>query len=192
MPTILLSAIGSGQNALGALHGKPDFMQESTHVARMIMDPELLLEDPGNHGRGPNSCVQTVSYRTAVQNIAKLLPLLTRQLSGSSGALSLQQAFNTVLLIARQPFGNFGTRRLQNFCQLSTSPPLRVQKYGLQAFRHPISPISLRFLAQPKQPLVSTSMQTQDSWKHAIPPEQSMACLSCLCPSIYARMYSRR
>jgi hypothetical protein len=39
-------------------------------MAGMILNAELLLDHPGNHGRCPDAVIQTVSYRTAVQNIA--------------------------------------------------------------------------------------------------------------------------
>jgi hypothetical protein len=115
VPTVLLSAIGSGRNALRALHGKTNFMQESTYMTGMMMDSELFLQDPSNHGRSPHSRIQTVGHRTTVQDVAQLLPSLTGQLGWSSRALPLQQSVKAMLLIARQPFGYFRTRGLQNF-----------------------------------------------------------------------------
>ena len=84
MPTVLLRAIGSGQNSLRALHGKTNFMQQSTYMAGMIMDSELFFDHPADHGRSPNSCIQTVGHRTTVQDVAQLLPLLARQLGWPS------------------------------------------------------------------------------------------------------------
>jgi len=39
-------------------------------MAGMILNAELLLDHPGNHGRRPDAGIQTVSNRTAVENIS--------------------------------------------------------------------------------------------------------------------------
>jgi hypothetical protein len=45
-------------------------------MAGMILNAELRFDHPGDHGRGPDAAVQTVRYRTAVENIPQLLLLL--------------------------------------------------------------------------------------------------------------------
>src|SRR5215472_2713035 len=136
-------------------------------MARVIMDPKLFLENPSNHGRGPDSSIQAIGNRPTVEDVAQLLSLPCGQLARSSRALPFQQALHAMGLILRQPFGNFGTRGLQNFRQLSAGASLGVQHHRLQTFGHAVSAISFSFLGESNQPLISARMQSQDSWKHA-------------------------
>src|ERR1700745_617295 len=94
-------------------------MQQLAYMAGVMVHPKLFLQNPSNYGRGPNSRIQAIGDRTAVQDIAQLLPLPRRQLSRSARALPLEQAFHAVRLKTSQPFGHFGTRSLKNFGQLS-------------------------------------------------------------------------
>src|ERR1700686_298160 len=76
VPSVLRCGIGACQHAAGPLHREPPAVKQLAHMARMILNPELLLDHPGNHGRGPDATVQTVSYRTTVENVSQLLLLL--------------------------------------------------------------------------------------------------------------------
>src|SRR6266852_1300939 len=76
VPSVLRRGIGARQHATGPLHRKSPAVKQLAHMPRMILNPELLLDHPGNHGRRPDAAVQTVSYRTTVENVAQLLLLL--------------------------------------------------------------------------------------------------------------------
>src|SRR6266852_6258077 len=76
VPSVLRRGIGARQHAAGPLHRKSPAVKQLAHMPRMILNPELLLDHPGNHGRRPDAAVQTVSYRTTVENVAQLLLLL--------------------------------------------------------------------------------------------------------------------
>jgi hypothetical protein len=76
VPAVLRYGVGAGQYAAGPLHRKSPGMKQLAHMAGMILDPELLLDYPGDHGRRPNAAVQPVGYRTAVQDVYQLLLLL--------------------------------------------------------------------------------------------------------------------
>src|SRR5208283_496201 len=143
VPAILQPGVGFGQNPSWALHRKAQFMQQFAHVAGMVMHPELLLDHPGDHGRGPDSGVQTIGHRTAVQNVPQRLPLRALQLRWSSGALSFQQTFDPMHLIACQPLGNLGAWGLQNRRQLPAAAPLRIKHYCLQTIGHTIRSVTL-------------------------------------------------
>src|SRR5271167_3006199 len=159
-------------------------MQQFAHVAGMVMHPELLLDHPGDHGRGPDSGVQTIGHRTAVQNVPQRLPLRALQLRWSSGALSFQQTFDPMHLIACQPLRNLGAWGLQNRRQLPAAAPLRIQHYCLQTLGHTIRSVPFRLLAQANQPLISARVQTNHSRQHGTPLTESMPSFSCYVPLI--------
>jgi hypothetical protein len=74
-------------------------MQQFAHMARMILNPELLLDHPGNHGRRPDAAVQTVSHRATVENVTQLLLLLFCQLRGPTRPIAFQQTIDSIGLI---------------------------------------------------------------------------------------------
>jgi hypothetical protein len=76
-------------------------VKQFAHMSRMVADAEFLLDHPGNHGRGPDAVVQSVRYRTTVQNISQLLALLLCQPWQPSGSVSFQQSFDAMGLILR-------------------------------------------------------------------------------------------
>src|SRR5208283_1454429 len=156
------------------------------------MHPELLLDHPGDHGRGPDSGVQTIGHRTAVQNVPQRLPFRALQLRWSSGALSFQQTFDPMHLIACQPLGNLGAWGLQNRRQLPAAAPLRIQHYCLQTLGHTIRSVPFRLLAQANQPLISARVQTNHSRQHGTPLTESMPSFSCYVPLIMRRCISER
>jgi len=80
MPSVLRGGVGPRQYAPGPLHREAERVKQLAHMSRMVGDAELLLDHPGNHRRGPYAVVQSVSHRTAVQNVAQLLALLLCQL----------------------------------------------------------------------------------------------------------------
>jgi len=114
----------------------------------MVGDAELLLDHPGNHGRGPHAVVQSVSHGTTVQNVAQLLALFWRQLWRPSRSVSFQQTFDTMRLVLRQPFGNLGARRLENRSQFTTGAALGIQNHGLQSLGNTIGAIVFRLSTQ--------------------------------------------
>src|SRR5438270_12186788 len=80
LPAILLISAGSGQHATRTLHREAQTMEQLAHMARMIMNVEFLLDDPGDHGRGPDARIQAVGYRAAFENVVELTPLRRCQL----------------------------------------------------------------------------------------------------------------
>src|SRR5207302_5228769 len=62
------------------LHREAQTMEQLAHMAWMIMNVEFLLDDPGDHGRGPDARIQAVGYRAAFENVVELFPLCRCQL----------------------------------------------------------------------------------------------------------------
>jgi len=100
LPAILLISAGSGQHATRALHREAQTMEQPAHMAWMIMNAELFLDDPGDHGRGPDTGIQAVGYWAAVENVVELFPLRQRQLQWPSRAMSFEQPVDAKSLIA--------------------------------------------------------------------------------------------
>lgn len=153
MPAVLRRKVGSGQRPARPLHRKPPGMQQLPHMTGMILDAELLLDDPGDHRGRPDSVVQTVGHRTAVQDISHLLLLLFCQLGGTARPVAFQQAFNPLGLITLQPRRDLGARRLQQVRQLTAGMSLGIQHHRSQALRHPVGTIFLGFFAETNQSL---------------------------------------
>src|ERR1035437_5168259 len=99
MPAVLRSSVGVRQNAAGELEREAHLGQQLSHVSRMVRDAELFLNHPGEHGRGPDSRVQTVGYRATVEDIAEWGALLRRQTRWTAGSVALQQPIHSVSLI---------------------------------------------------------------------------------------------
>src|SRR6266446_1375907 len=76
--------------------------------------------------------------------------------------------------IARQPLGNPGAWRFENFRQFATGPAFGIQNYGLHPFRHAIGTIPLRFLAQDNQSTIRLRMQSQHARNHGYTSTRSM------------------
>ena len=70
-------------------------------MARMILNAEFLLDDPGDHGRGPRTArIEAVGYRAAFENVVELLPLRRRQAPmAPARAMPLEQAFHAKSLV---------------------------------------------------------------------------------------------
>jgi hypothetical protein len=115
----------------------------------VILDAELLLDHPGDHGRRPDAVVQTVSRRTAIQDISQLLLLLLRQFRWPARPIAFQQTVHSIGLIALEPLRHLRPRRLENPRQLAAGLTFRVQHDRLQSFRDAISSVTFRFFAEP-------------------------------------------
>src|SRR6266478_1950396 len=76
--------------------------------------------------------------------------------------------------IARQPLGNPGAWRFENFRQFATGPAFGIQNYGLHPFRHAIGTIPLRFLAQDNQSMIRLRTQSQHARNHGYSSTRSM------------------
>jgi len=55
------------------------------------MNAELFLDDPGDHGRGPDTGIQAVGCWAAVENVVELFPLRQLQLQWPARAMSFEQ-----------------------------------------------------------------------------------------------------
>src|ERR1039458_4596713 len=141
-------------------------MEQYAHVARMVDGAELRFDHPGDHGRGPDSGVQPISHRPAVQDVAQAAALRFRQPRRPPGPVTLQEALDAMSLIPSQPLGYLGARRLQNSCQIAARSAFGIQEYRLQAFRHAVRTLLLRLLTQSDQPAISLGMQPQQARKH--------------------------
>jgi hypothetical protein len=110
--------IGAGQHAARALHRKSPGMEQLTHMARVMVDAELLLDHAGDHGRCPDAVVQAVSHRTTVQNISQLLLLLFRQFRWPTRPIAFQRSVHSIGLTALEPLRHLRSRCLENPRQL--------------------------------------------------------------------------
>src|ERR1700694_356330 len=163
---VLRRDIGAGQNAARTLHRKSPGMKQLAHMTGVILDAELLLDHPSDHGRRPNAVVQTVRHWTAVQNISQLLLLLFRQFRWPTRPIAFQQTVHSIALIALEPLRHLGSRRLENPRQLAAGLAFRVQHDCLQSFSDAISSLTFRFFAEPDQPLIRARVQSQQSRQH--------------------------
>jgi hypothetical protein len=75
-------------------------------MAGMILNTELLLDQPGDHGRCPDAIVQTIGDWAAVKDVCQLLLLLACQLRWPSRSKSFQQTVHALGLILLQPLGD--------------------------------------------------------------------------------------
>ena len=166
MPAVLLAAVGTGEHPARPLHGEAQVMEQFAHLPRMVDGAELLFDRPGDHGRGPDSGVQPISHRPAVQDVTEAAVLGFRQPRRPPGPVTFQEALDAVSLIPRQPRGYPGARRLQNSRQIAASAAFGIQEYRLQAFRHAVRTLLLRLLTQSDQPAISLGMQPQQARKH--------------------------
>jgi hypothetical protein len=91
MPSVLLDGVGPRQDTPWPLH-REERVKQLAHMPRTVVDAELLLDHPGNHGRGPHTVVQSVSHRPNIQNVPQSLPLLCCQLGRLSGAVAFQRS----------------------------------------------------------------------------------------------------
>ena len=165
MPAVLLVAVGTGQHPAGPLHGETQVMQQLAHLPRMVDDAELFLHHPGDHRRSPDPRVQPISHRAAIEDVTQTAVLGLGQACGPSGPVTFPKALDAVRLIASQPRGHFGARRLQNSGQIAAGPAFRIQDHGLQAFRHAVRTFLLRLLTQSDQPTIGQGMQPQQARK---------------------------
>ena len=141
-------------------------MKQLAHVPRMVDDAELFLHHPGDHRRSPDPGVQPISHRAAIQDVAEAAVLCRAQARGPSGSVTFQETLDAVRLIASQPRGHFGARRLQNSCQIAAGPAFGIQDRGLQAFRYTVRTLLFRLLAQSDQSVIGLGMQPQQARKH--------------------------
>src|SRR5207253_11275915 len=86
LPAILLISAGSGQHATRALHREAQTMEQPAHMAWMIMNAELFLDDPCDHGSGPDTGIQAVGYWDVVENVVRLFPLRSPQVQSPASA----------------------------------------------------------------------------------------------------------
>src|ERR1017187_9998774 len=105
MPAVLLAAVGTSEYPARPLHGEAQVMKQFAHVPRMVDDAELLFDRPGDHGRGPDSGVQPISHRAAVQDVAEAAVLGFRQPRWPPGPVTFQEALDAVGLLPNQPLG---------------------------------------------------------------------------------------
>jgi hypothetical protein len=68
-PARLLDGIGTRQQALRALDGKTQFVQQAANVARVEAHAELLFDDAGYHRRSPHAGEEPVGDRSTVENV---------------------------------------------------------------------------------------------------------------------------
>src|ERR1039457_3380261 len=69
MPSVLLDGVAPRQYTPWPLHREVERVKQLAHMPGMVGDAELLLDHPGNHGRGPHAVVQSVSHRPTIQNV---------------------------------------------------------------------------------------------------------------------------
>src|SRR6266853_1486743 len=158
-------------------------------MSGMVLHTELLFDHPGDHRRGPHSAIQSVGHRTTVENVSELFSLPLRQHRRPTGPVALEQTLDPMSLIARQPLGNPGAWRFENFRQFATRPTFGIQNYGLHPFRHAIGTIPLRFFAQDNQSMICLRMQSQHARNHGYTSARSMPHSLVLCPFTYAHSY---
>ena len=126
----------------------------------MVGHAELFLDHPGQHRGGPQARIQTVRYRTTVENVAEMGALLRRQQRRPAGPVSFQQSIHSVRLIKGQPLGHPRSRRLQNPRQFPAGAAFGVQDNSLQTLRHPVGAVPFRFLAEANQSAMRLGVQT--------------------------------
>lgn len=84
MPPILFFNISACQNTARPLDGESDRVEELPYMAGMVANSELLLNNAGNDARSPDSAVQAVGDRSALNNVVESAHLCFVQKRGSS------------------------------------------------------------------------------------------------------------
>ena len=79
MPAILFAGVGTRQQAAWTLHGEVQIVEQPSDMTGVVTDMKLFLDDPGNHWRGPDAAVQSIRYRSAVEQVTQLRPLFVGQ-----------------------------------------------------------------------------------------------------------------
>src|ERR1035437_11046517 len=106
MPAVLLAAVVTSEYPARPLHGEAQVMKQFAHMPRMVDDAELLFDRPGDHGRGPDSGVQPISHRPAVEDVAQAAVLRFLPPRRPPGPVTFQEALDAVTLIRSHPFEN--------------------------------------------------------------------------------------
>jgi hypothetical protein len=166
VPAILGRRIGTGPHTAGPLHGKSPDVHPFAHRAGMIPHSKLLFDDPGNPGRCPEAGIQTVSDRTAVQNVSQLLLLRFAQFCGAAGTNPFPQTIDALALITWEPLAHLGPWRLQELCQLATGIAFRIQHHRASSFGDAVSSFPFGLLAQSGSSLIGAGMQAKQARQH--------------------------
>jgi hypothetical protein len=114
----------------------------------MVVHLEFLLNDTGQNRRGPDPGVQSISDRTAFNNVVKLLKLDPGHLAGASAAMALLDAFLAMLIPVAHPSVNAGAMNVQESGNLWRGVSVGAEQKGLKAQGNARSLVGLSFLAQ--------------------------------------------
>jgi hypothetical protein len=76
--------VSACQNTARPLDGESDLVEELPYMAGMIPNSKLLLDDVGNDARSPDSAVQAIGDRSALNNVVESTHLCFVQEWGSS------------------------------------------------------------------------------------------------------------
>ena len=81
LPTVLFFRVGPRQLALGSLDREADLVQQLAHVARMVADAELLLDQSRDHWGRPDAGKEAAGDGATVDDICQGLFLRHRDCS---------------------------------------------------------------------------------------------------------------
>lgn len=117
-------------------------------MARMVLDTKFLLDNAGQDGRGPNSGLQTVSHRTAFNDVVELLALRRVQFTGPCAAIAFLDPLLALFIPAAHPGVDARAVNLKPVGDLRRRVAIDSEQNGLQAWHHSWSPVGLSLLAQ--------------------------------------------
>jgi hypothetical protein len=123
-------------------------MKEFSHVAWMVVDTELGMDNAGQDRRGPDSGVKSVSHRTAFNNVMEVLKLTLGQFAGATTTMTFHDSLLTMLIPSRHPGMNPGAMNVKKLGNLGWGVPINAKQQGLQAQCDTGSLVGLGFLAQ--------------------------------------------
>ena len=117
----------------------------------MVMLVELIGDDATDDRGSPNAGLQTISHRTAVQNILQLFPLRRIQSNRTARTMALQQSLLAVLVPVFNPKGNAGAMDFERLGDLTGGSAFDAQGHGVKALGHTRLLVFNGFLTQLEQ-----------------------------------------
>jgi hypothetical protein len=168
-PASLLNGIGSCQHTLGTLERKAQTVQQTTDIAWVIADGELLLNHTHYHRSRPYAREESISNRSTVENVGQEVLIQHVQCRGSPRMGSFQQTLPAVPLIAGQPDGDPRARSVEQGCNLATGVTIGVEQDGMEAPRLAIRSVALGCLFVAEQFLSCLWVQVKKTRLHGRP-----------------------
>lgn len=132
-PLALLAGFGLDQACCRSLPRITQLSQQLPHVPGMIGLIEFVLNDLTDQWRGPDAGFQTISHRTAVQNITELLALSLTEAGRPAAALALPKPFLAAGVPVLDPERHRAAMNLELVGNVAGRVPIQAHENSLHA-----------------------------------------------------------